>query len=101
MRRIWANGRDRGTAGREQGSDVRARRPNGALEGLLSPQICRWFHVAGSRSSPSRSDPVLYDPPVTPRFALPVQGVIDLNVEISHGALELGVTQQELDCTQV
>jgi hypothetical protein len=38
---------------------------------------------------------------VTPLTALPVQGIIDCNSEVSHGALELGVTKQELDGTWV
>jgi hypothetical protein len=36
---------------------------------------------------------------VTPRSALPVPGHHHLNAEVPHGALELGVTQQELHCT--
>ena len=30
-----------------------------------------------------------------------IQGVVHLNPEISDGAFQLGMTEQELDCTQV
>jgi len=58
---------------------------------------------SGMEGPPKASDPA--DPALkrTPHLGVlcQFQGIIDLNAEVPHGALELGVTQQELDCTQV
>jgi|HubBroStandDraft_6_1064221.scaffolds.fasta_scaffold464887_2 hypothetical protein len=56
--------------------------------------------LAGSRSRPLRSGPApKWTPSHTSVWLCQFQGIIDLNAEVPHGALELGVTQQELDCT--
>jgi hypothetical protein len=56
--------------------------------------------LAGSRSLPLRSDPAP-KPDSSSHLGLlcQFQGIVDLNAEVPHGALELGVSQQELDCT--